>query len=137
MGTTTVAQDNPSLTVRDWTGQNPIRIVIDRKNKCSKKHAIFNSAAETIVISEKEINFDSNVAKQICDLLHKKNINSMIIEGGTKTLQTFIDENLWDEARVFTGNTTFKQGVKAPVFSGRFIKEKKIKTDSLKIYQND
>lgn len=137
VGTTTVAQDNPSLTVRDWTGQNPIRIVIDRKNKCSKKHAIFNAAAETIVISEKEINFDSNVAKQICDLLHKKNINSMIIEGGAKTLQTFIDENLWDEARVFTGNTTFKQGVKAPVFSGRFIIEKKIKTDSLKIYQND
>ncbi|WP_194768546.1 bifunctional diaminohydroxyphosphoribosylaminopyrimidine deaminase/5-amino-6-(5-phosphoribosylamino)uracil reductase RibD [Tamlana sp. I1] len=77
------------------------------------------------------------IAKQICDIAFQKNINSIIIEGGAKTLQTFIDENLWDEARVFTGQVSFKTGTKAPEFSGVLISEEKIKTDILKIYKND
>ncbi|MFD1614270.1 bifunctional diaminohydroxyphosphoribosylaminopyrimidine deaminase/5-amino-6-(5-phosphoribosylamino)uracil reductase RibD [Gelatiniphilus marinus] len=137
VGTNTVIQDNPSLTARDWIGQNPIRVVIDKDNKLSKDYAVFNDEAETIITSKKDINYNSNVAKQICDVLFQKNINSVIIEGGTKTLQTFIDENLWDEARVFKGNTVFKEGVKTPVFFGKLISEEKIMTDSLKIYTNE
>ncbi|MCF7568171.1 bifunctional diaminohydroxyphosphoribosylaminopyrimidine deaminase/5-amino-6-(5-phosphoribosylamino)uracil reductase RibD [Sabulilitoribacter arenilitoris] len=137
VGTNTVIKDNPSLTVRDWTGLNPIRVVIDKDNKLTKKYAVFNDEAETVVISKGNIDFNDHIAKQICDILFKKNINSIIIEGGTKTLQTFIDENLWDEARVFTGSTLFKNGVKAPKFSGNSISEEKINTNSLKIYLND
>lgn len=138
VGTNTVIKDNPSLTVRDWTGQNPIRVVIDRNKKLSKNYMVFNDEVETIVISEKNINFNSyNVAKQICDSLFQKNINSVIIEGGAKTLQTFINENLWDEARVFSGNTKFNDGVKAPLFNGKLISEEKISTDILKYYIND
>ena len=70
-------------------------------------------------------------------MLFNHHINSVIIEGGTKTLQTFINENLWDEARVFTGASQFKNGVKAPKFSGTLISEEKISTDILKIYTND
>ncbi|MEN3322453.1 bifunctional diaminohydroxyphosphoribosylaminopyrimidine deaminase/5-amino-6-(5-phosphoribosylamino)uracil reductase RibD [Mariniflexile soesokkakense] len=137
VGTNTVLQDNPSLTVRDWTGQNPIRIVLDKENKLSKDYTVFNEKAKTIVISNNEIDFSKNVAQQICDVLFKNNINSVIIEGGSKTLQTFINENHWDEARVFTGTILFKKGVKAPTFSGRLVSEEKTITDTLKIYRND
>ncbi len=137
VGTNTVLEDNPSLTVRDWTGKNPIRLVIDKNEKLSKKHSVFNTAAETILISKNNIDFSKNLAKQICDLLFEKNISSVIIEGGAKTLETFIDENLWDEARVFTGNTEFKKGVKAPTLQGKLISEENIITDTLKIYKND
>ncbi len=131
VGSNTVLQDNPSLTVRDWTGKNPTRIVLDEKNMLSKDFNVFNDEAETIVINSKL------EAKQICDVLHQNNINSIIIEGGTQTLQTFIDSGLWDEARIFTGNINFKKGVKAPKFSGELISEKTIEQDSLKFYLND
>lgn len=137
VGTNTVLQDNPSLTVRDWTGQNPIRIVLDKDDKLSKGLNVFNNEAKTIAISKKNIDYSKNLAQHICDILYTNNINSLIIEGGSKTLQTFINENIWDEARVFTGVMEFKNGVKAPEFSGVLISEEKILTDTLRIYKND
>ncbi len=153
VGTNTVFQDNPSLTARDWTGNNPIRFVIDRTLKLPKETSVFNNEAKTIIINEKTkdqklkqnhwnlefINWDlkQNIAQQICNVLYKNDITSVIIEGGQKTLQTFIDENIWDEARVFTGDTEFKEGVKAPVFKGKLISKEKILSDILKIYKND
>jgi len=137
VGAQTVLQDNPSLTVRDWTGENPIRIVIDKEESLSKKYKVFNSEAETLIISIKDIDFSNNVAQQICDILYKHTINSVIIEGGSKTLQMFIDENIWDEARVFTGQINFKEGIKAPHFNGRLISKEKITDDILNIYVND
>ncbi|GAA4302760.1 bifunctional diaminohydroxyphosphoribosylaminopyrimidine deaminase/5-amino-6-(5-phosphoribosylamino)uracil reductase RibD [Aestuariibaculum suncheonense] len=137
VGTNTVLQDNPSLTTRNWTGQHPIRVVIDAENKLSKDLSVFNTEAKNITITKKDIDFSSNVAQQICELLYKENITSIIIEGGAKTLQTFIDENFWDEARVFTGNTIFKSGTKAPQLSERLTFENTIINDTLKIYTND
>jgi len=137
VGANTVIEDNPSLTVRDFTGEHPIRIVIDRASKLAKNFNIFNGAAETIVIDENNINFKKNLASQICNILFEKNITSVIIEGGTKTLQKFIDENLWDEARIFTGKAIFKNGVKAPLFSGKLTSEMHILDDVLKTYTND
>lgn len=137
VGTNTVLEDNSSLTVRDWTGKNPIRVVLDKDERLSKDYKVFDDQATTIILSKKTINFDENLAHQICDILYKKAINSVIIEGGSRTLQTFIDENLWDEARVFTGKTNFKEGVTAPSFSGKLISEEKILNDILNIYSND
>ncbi|GAA3625451.1 bifunctional diaminohydroxyphosphoribosylaminopyrimidine deaminase/5-amino-6-(5-phosphoribosylamino)uracil reductase RibD [Flavivirga jejuensis] len=153
VGTNTVLQDNPSLTVRDWKGTHPIRIVLDSTLKLNKKASVFNNEAKTIILSEKikdqelkqhnsnlefiDWNSKQNIAKQICDVLYKNDINSVIIEGGQKTLQTFINANLWDEARVFTGNIEFNEGTKAPIFLGKLISEEKIITDILKIYKND
>ena len=137
VGTNTVLEDNPTLTTRDWTGQNPIRIIIDAKEKLHKKHNAFNTEAKTITLTNKTIDYSNNVAKQICNVLFENDINSVIIEGGARTLQTFIDENLWDEARVFYGITEFTQGVQAPIFNGILVSEEKIITDTLKIYKND
>ncbi|WP_298899015.1 bifunctional diaminohydroxyphosphoribosylaminopyrimidine deaminase/5-amino-6-(5-phosphoribosylamino)uracil reductase RibD [uncultured Psychroserpens sp.] len=137
VGTSTVIEDNPSLTVRDWTGTHPIRIVIDRTNKLPKDHLVFDSKAETLIISEENTDFEKPLPQQIGTFLHSKNINSVIIEGGAKTLQAFIDENLWDEARVFTGTSIFSEGTKAPQCSGHLISETPIIEDSLKIYVNN
>lgn len=137
VGTNTVLQDNPSLTVRDWTGENPIRVVVDKDLKLPKTLSVFNSEARTIVISKNNVDDAKPVAKQICNILYENNINSVIIEGGRYMLQTFIDENLWDEARIFTGNSVFKKGVAAPKLNGKLISEESIMDDILKIYRHD
>lgn len=136
VGTNTVLLDNPSLTARDWAGQNPIRIVLDRNLKLPNSSNVFNHEAPTIVISNKNLDFTKPIAKQICDILFQSEINSIIIEGGSKTLQTFINENLWDEARIFTGRCKFENGTKAPHINGRLISEQNIKNDTLKVYKN-
>lgn len=151
VGTNTVLSDNPKLNVRNWFGENPIRIVIDKELKIPKNLFVYDESEKTIFIttfinsnqksSEKlifeGINFNENVAKQICAILHKHHIESVIIEGGTKTLQTFIDENLWDEAYVFTSQKSFKNGLKAPILKAEIQSEIQIKNDILKTYRND
>ena len=148
VGTNTVIADNPSLTVRNWEGNNPIRIVIDRDLKISSSANVLDGSVKTIVLSEQikenrqnfeieKIDFTNNVAFQICKVLHEHQIQSVIIEGGTKTLQTFIDEDLWDEARIFTGNLNFKKGIPKPMISGKLIAERRIKEDLLTLIAND
>ena len=153
VGTNTVLQDNPSLTVRDWEGNQPIRVVLDKDLKLSKKFSIFNNDAKTIIFSEKikdqrlnqdkwnlefiDWNLKQNRAQQICHVLYNNDITSVIIEGGQKTLQSFIDENLWDEARVFIGDISFNEGVKAPKFNGHLVSEERILKDKLKIFINN
>ncbi|KJD34579.1 riboflavin biosynthesis protein RibD [Tamlana nanhaiensis] len=129
VGYNTVVADNPSLTTRDYTGKNPIRIVIDKKASLPKDLAVFNNEAETLVVP-------NNNPSTICKTLFEANINSVIIEGGSKTLQAFINEGLWDEARVFKGHVTFSEGVEAPKFSGKLISTETIDGDNLEIYEN-
>jgi diaminohydroxyphosphoribosylaminopyrimidine deaminase/5-amino-6-(5-phosphoribosylamino)uracil reductase len=152
VGTNTIIADNPKLNVRSWFGKNPIRIVLDRSLRIPKNSNVFDGSVKTIVITEAKdnrndqqnkalffevIDFNENIAEQICAVLQKHQIQSIIIEGGTKTIQTFIDANLWDEARVFIGETSFVKGIKAPIFSAKITSETKIKNDILKIYNND
>lgn len=137
VGANTVLADNPSLTVRDWTGQNPIRIVLDRDGNLPKDHVIFNNVSETLIITKNNIDYSKDIASQVCSYLYEKEIQSVIIEGGSKTLQSFIDEKLWDEARVFTGKMALNQGVKVPKLKGKLISERMIMDDHLKTYIND
>ena len=136
VGTQTVIDDNPKLDVRDWTGKNPIRIVLDLKNRIPKENHIFDNQQETIFISNENINPENNLASEIANLLYDKNIQSVIIEGGRQTLQTFIDANLWDEARVFKGNLFFEDGIKAPVLNKKWISKTTILNDELLIFRN-
>ncbi|NNE31373.1 MAG: bifunctional diaminohydroxyphosphoribosylaminopyrimidine deaminase/5-amino-6-(5-phosphoribosylamino)uracil reductase RibD [Winogradskyella sp.] len=136
VGTNTVTEDNPSLTVRDWHGQQPTRVVIDKSLKLNEHFKVFDSNAETLRLSGDVIDFNMPIAKQIVTYLYTKNINSVIIEGGSKTLQTFINEGIWDEARVFKGDINFKEGIKSPIISGKIISEKIILHDKLKIISN-
>lgn len=147
VGTNTVATDNPSLTVRDWSGNSPIRVVIDKELKLPEEASVFNKAATTIVLSEKEkentptvvfekIDFSSAIVPQILEVLYRYKIQSVLVEGGSFTLQSFINSNLWDEAVVFTGTAVFKNGIQAPHFKGNLFLKEKIKKDILQHYKN-
>jgi len=136
VGTQTVIDDNPKLDVRDWTGKNPVKIVLDQHNRISKENYIFGSTSKTIVLSANEIDYTKKIGKQIADFLFENEIQSVIIEGGRQTLQTFIDENLWDEARIFRGNLLIENGVKAPDLHSKEIIRKSIIEDELLIFRN-
>ena len=136
VGRKTVLDDNPALTVRNWTGNNPIRVVLDKTYKLSNSLKIFNNQSLTISLGENEIDFNANVALQIVNFLYQKNIQSVIIEGGRQTLQTFIDANIWDEVYVFQSQMTLGNGTKAPNFSAEMQHKKNILKDELSIYKN-
>ena len=149
VGTQTAIDDNPKLNVRDWAGKNPIRIVLDQHNRISKESCIYDNQIKTIIFSaipkpNKEentifetIDFKQNLVEQILNILYKHQIQSVIIEGGSQTLQTFIDENLWDEARVFIGNNNFETGIKAPLLALKNIEKHIIENDILLISRNN
>ena len=147
VGTTTVELDNPSLTARDWAGKNPLRVVIDRELRLTEEVSVLDREVKTIIITEKEkiqkdnlfyekIDFSENLASQICDVLYRYQIQSLIVEGGMKTLQTFIDERLWDEALIFKGTVNFVHGITAPKLQGSQFSEEKIKEDTLQQFKN-
>ena len=147
VGSQTVFDDNPKLNVRDWFGKNPIRIVLDKTAKIDKNYFVTDNSVKTILLTEQEnlasiensiyeyVIFDSCLAEKITAFLFQHNIQSVIIEGGKQTLETFINENLWDEARVFKSTFSLIQGIKAPVLSGK-CKQTFVSTDSLKTYFN-
>lgn len=115
VGRKTISEDNPKLTTRDWDGRDPIVVIISKDSNLNKNSNVFNSKAEKIIISNEIIDFKKPIGSQIIKLLYKRNIISAIVEGGAKTLQTFINENLWDEIRKFKSPLNFKNGTKAPI----------------------
>ena len=146
VGRATVEKDNPLLTSREKKGNNPIRIVIDKSLKLSQNHNIFNSESKTIIFNEIlssdkstnnyiKINF-KKIIDNILEQLYSKDIQSVIIEGGTKTLQSFIDANTWDEARIFKTKKELIEGVIAPNITGMVSEQKEIDVDFLKILYN-
>lgn len=130
VGKNTVLQDNPSLTTRDWCGKSPTRVVLANPENLPQNLNVLNQNSKTLFLLNKTVT-------EICNELYQNHINSVIIEGGTKTLQQFIDANLWDEARIFTNQLQFKTGTKAPKFSGKKTAEKSILNDTLSIHFND
>src|SRR5690606_9050337 len=98
-----------------------------------------SAAADTTEEKQQEliIEFDQKVPAQICAAIHEQGLQSLIVEGGSRTLQEFIDAGLWDEARVFQGKAEFGKGVRAPELSGRLLLESRLLGDTLKIYRND
>ena len=137
VGANTVAQDNPSLTTREVEGPNPIRIIIDLKNTLPESSQVFNSEARTIKLTKNEIDPNKPLAAQVSKALYLNKITSVIVEGGQKTLQAFINEGLWDEARIFSSETYLKEGIKKPQLKSIPVKETLIDSDSLKIILND
>lgn len=145
VGTKTAAHDNPRLNVRDWTGRNPVRIVIDRFLRLNDGLHLFDKTQKTIcynairyeehanlsLIRLDEDNFISNLIHD----LYKQKIQSVIIEGGAQTLSLFIKLGLWDEVRIFESPGTFGSGIKSPTLQGEPISQQKIATDTLKIYR--
>ncbi len=147
VGTNTAEKDNPKLNVREWTGQNPVRVVLDRSMRLSNQLFLFDQSIPTIVFTEEnvmskrnldyvKINFEDHVIKQILNYLYEKEILSIIIEGGQKLLTSFIKQFLWDEARVFIGNKLFYDGVKAPELNESVAEQLQLEESKLLIFRN-
>ncbi|MFI5158845.1 MAG: bifunctional diaminohydroxyphosphoribosylaminopyrimidine deaminase/5-amino-6-(5-phosphoribosylamino)uracil reductase RibD [Sphingobacteriales bacterium] len=130
VGTKTIVADNPQLNVRYGEGRSPKRVVIDRKLKLNKNLNILDQSVDTLIFNEVETKIDGRnkyialedfgryVPQYILYQLYMQDIQSVIIEGGAHTLNTFIEAGLWDEARIFTGTANLENGIKAPQISG-------------------
>ena len=125
IGKQTALDDNPALTTRLHKGPSPIRLLIDPKEEVDRKAKVFNPDQKVIVFTANKsrteahieyvaIDFSANGLQQILSTLFQKGIQSMLVEGGSITLQHFIDSGLWDEARVITGRKKFVEGITAP-----------------------
>lgn len=144
VGTSTARYDNPSLTVRDWKGENPLRVFIDKNLKLEQSLNLFDKSTPTICYnlhkSEKLENLEfvqlskERLLEEILNDLYVRNIQSLFIEGGAKLLQSFIDQGLWDEARVFTAEMKFDKGIEAPMLNTAPMLSENIEKDSLSIF---
>lgn len=149
VGTNTVINDNPNLNVRKYYGKSPIRIAIDKDLKIPFNYNFYDEKLQTIIFTDKikplkkgnvhfkKINFSKDITHQIMGYLYDRGVQSIIIEGGARTLQSFIENNFWDEARIFIGDKFFKKGIEAPVLKGVLRMKKNILTDKLIIYKKN
>ena len=144
VGKNTAQYDNPSLNVRDWVGKNPVRIVLDSNLELPENLNLFDQSIPTICYNSKKsetqenLNF-VNLGEQFSmyDMLkdlHSRKIQSLIVEGGTKVLSQFIENSLWDEARVFSGKVKFGTGISAPILNQKPAETLSIGEDILNIY---
>lgn len=129
VGTRTALLDNPSLTARHWVGQSPVRVVLDRALSIPSSYNLLDGTVPTLVFTtEKQkkkknveyitIDFGREMLKQILELLYKRNLTSLLVEGGSILHNQFIQENLWDEMRVETTPLLLHGGIPAPDISG-------------------
>lgn len=150
VGYNTALFDNPRLNTRKWFGKNPLRVVIDLEGKLPKHLQLFTDTDETLIftlqplqqtISTKnyiKLNEKENLTDAILETLFQKNIQSVIVEGGPKTLQEFINNKAWNEAHIFTSTATWGKGIKAPILnSGTVVYNQSILNDNYKIVKSE
>lgn len=121
VGTRTALKDNPKLHTRRWYGNNPTRIAIDRKLAIPRQYNIYDGSAPTIIYNEScndniacRLDFSKKLVPQICNDLYARGIQSLIVEGGRQTLESFISEGLYDEVQIEVAPISIEAGTKAP-----------------------
>ncbi len=152
VGTNTALLDDPSLTTRLWPGKNPVRLVIDKELKLPQHLKLLDGSTETIVFNymKKEdigslhyyqLNKEEDIIPQILSALYEQKVLAVMVEGGAQLLQSFIDADLWDEARVISNRLpiaigiTIGNGLKAPVLKNNtLLKEEKTDTDIISFF---
>jgi len=148
VGYTTALNDNPQLTARLWEGKNPLRIVLDKQMQLPATHKLFDAETETWMLNEGksgradniefvQLDFTNSVLPQLLDKLYSAGKQSLIVEGGARLLQSFIDAGLWDETRVFTTGVKLSNGIPAPVLKDSVHAEQTpVAIDVLHLYIN-
>jgi len=129
VGANTALMDNPTLTARLWSGKNPTRIVVAEKNTLPRTLNIFNADAPTLVFDSADMNV---WLRELC----RHSIQSVMVEGGARLLQRFIDVGLWDEARIFTAPQQLGEGVSAPKIEGVVRGEERLGDNLLQVMEN-
>lgn len=148
VGTRTALHDDPRLNTRHWSGKNPIRVVIDRQLQLPETINLFDKSQPTIVYTYKRQEEQENLyfvqlqeqellLPQIMSDLYKRNVISVLVEGGTYLLESLLREGLWDEAFILKNTTkTIAEGIKAPAMVyGNLIKQQTLGTDALLHYR--
>ena len=147
VGTGTALADNPSLTVRDWSGKNPLRIVFDRRLVIPATAALFNHDAPTWVVTERaeqplshlrylRVEPGTDFWPPLLKALQAEKIMSVMVEGGAETHAHLLALHLWDEARIFISHKCLGQGVSAPVMHGTPLSMVETETGLLMVYRN-
>lgn len=145
VGTKTALLDNPSLTVRNWAGKSPVRLVIDRIGKVPENYHLFDHSVLTIVFTEKRdekkeniefvpLNFDVAIVPQILQWMFERKLNSLMVEGGANLLQQFIDSGFWDEAIVEQSPMLLNKGVKSPSITSAEVGFERFGEHDFKVY---
>lgn len=153
VGTNTAMLDDPALTTRLWEGPSPVRLVVDMDLRLPSSLKIFNAEARTIIFNTKKhseesdktgikyyrVTEDTSLVYQVVNALYPLKIQSVLVEGGAKLLQSFIDEGMWDEIRTISNKQlTIGKGLAAPVFNNNtMIKEMNMQNDTIEIYKNE
>jgi diaminohydroxyphosphoribosylaminopyrimidine deaminase / 5-amino-6-(5-phosphoribosylamino)uracil reductase len=148
IGTTTAAKDNPSLAVRNWQGKNPVRIVVDKNLTLNKSLQLFDNSTKTVILNTIKNAEEQNIIYYKMDsdtfapanfliALHHLNFTSVLVEGGAKILQAFIDADLWEEARIIVNEKLqLNEGVAAPIITNKIlIDEQQLNTDKIYYYK--
>lgn len=148
VGTVTALNDNPKLTARHWEGLHPLRVVLDRNLQVPDTYHVFDRTAATWIINEKQeilngnvhfrkLAFDNNVLINVMHRLHDAHILSVIVEGGPALLSSFIEKDLWDEARILTGTMSMGEGLPAPALGDKELAFATMNNvDELQVYLN-
>lgn len=147
VGTQTAALDNPSLTTRLWPGPSPVRVVPDRKLRLDEKLHIFDNAAPTLVLNESresatgqprflKLQEGENLAGRILRTLYNASVQSVLIEGGLQTLNTFLEAGYWDELRIIENTRLTAGDIPAPGLPDcRLVEEITMEDDVVRIYR--
>ncbi len=146
VGTTTAHNDNPRLNVRLWNGRNPTRIVIDKAGQLPASLHIFDGSQQTLCYTYQPARTEGPTAfiqlsehdmllPRIMTDLHKRGIQSVLVEGGAALLNSLIEAGLWDEMRVFRSPKMLNEGVKAPTVRGKLMRREMIGNDELSVYR--
>jgi len=147
IGTNTALMDDPSLNNRLWIGHNPVRLVMDMNLRLPSSLKIFNPQQRTIIFNKIKqedagkvmyyrITEEAGIVHQVINACYRLNIQSILVEGGTKLLQSFIDDGYWDEARIITNTEMFVgDELAAPRLSNaRFVSTEKFFNDSIQYF---
>lgn len=158
VGTNTALLDNPQLTTRNWPGKNPVRVVVDRHLRLPSSLALFSGTIPTLVfnlhrhslpfenadmaylqqsgVSYYQVAEDASLVHQMLNGLYRLGLQSILVEGGTHLLQSFIDEGLWDEAQIISNETMLPgSGLPAPTLHhGRLVKTETFLSDTLRFF---
>ena len=133
VGRNTALLDNPSLTTRHWFGKNPVRLVIDKDLSLPSSLHLFDGSVRTLVFTQREdypnypqtefikLDFSKDILPQIMEVLYQEKLQSLIVEGGSILLQSFIDAGLWDEARIEVSPTLLEKGITAPILDEKYV----------------
>jgi diaminohydroxyphosphoribosylaminopyrimidine deaminase/5-amino-6-(5-phosphoribosylamino)uracil reductase len=147
VGAGTAKNDNPRLNTREWFGKNPVRLLFADKNAINTNWNILDDSIKTLVFTDADIentksttyykiDFKEKPIEKMLNILYNNDIQTIIVEGGQMMLQSFIDINIWDEARVLIGDKTFGDGLKAPKIPVRHSKNCRYSNDTIIHYFN-